>query len=114
VVSGRTGYLLAGLVESLGFALIGVWLIALNRSLSHTTWRPQRLAGLGIAAGAVLTIGFVLVPGIAMGFDDASTAPVWVWIGFLGWLGIFFLLPAWCIWFGVALRRGSHRRATDQ
>src|SRR3970040_2148444 len=32
VISQTTGFLLAGLVESLGFALIGLWLIALCRS----------------------------------------------------------------------------------
>ena len=32
VVSGTTGYFFAGLVSSVGFAGIGTWLVALNRS----------------------------------------------------------------------------------
>ena len=32
VVSGTTGFFLAGLVSSLGFAGIGAWLVAANRS----------------------------------------------------------------------------------
>ena len=68
VISDSTGFLLAGLVESLGFAVI---------------------------------------PGIAMGLDDMDAAPGWVWLGFVGWLGIFFLYPIWSIWFGTVLRRGS-------
>ena len=105
VISNTTGFLLAGLVESLGFALIGVWLIVLNRSIGAATRWPRRLPGLGVVAGIVLLIGIVVVPGIAMGLDDMNTAPGWVWVGFVGWLGIFFLYPIWAIWFGTAMRR---------
>jgi hypothetical protein len=51
-----------------------------------------------------MTVGFIVVPGIAAGMDDASAAPAWVWIGFVGWIGIFFLYPAWSIWFGLGRR----------
>jgi hypothetical protein len=103
VISDTTGFLLAGLVESLGFALIGVWLIVINRSMAGAPPWPLRLPGLGVVAGLVMTMGFIVVPGIAVGLDDASAAPPWVWVGFLGWLGIFFLYPLWCIWFGLAV-----------
>jgi hypothetical protein len=104
VISDTTGFLLAGLIESVGFALIGVWLIVLNRSLVGAPQWPRRLPALGIAAGVVMTVGFIVVPGIAAGMDDASAAPAWVWIGFVGWIGIFFLYPAWSIWFGLGRR----------
>lgn len=107
VISRTTGFLLAGLVESLGFALIGAWLIVFNRSISSVPRWPRRLPTLGTAAGAIMLIGVVVIPSIASGVDDMSTAPALVWIGFVGWLGIFFLYPAWCIWFGKALRSGS-------
>jgi hypothetical protein len=100
VISDTTGYLLAGLVESVGFALIGIWLIAFSRSLMRVPSWPRFLSSLGTLTGAVLAIGFILVPGIAAGVDDAAAAPIWVWIGFVGWLGILFLYPIWCIWFG--------------
>ena len=103
VISDTTGFLLAGLVESLGFALIGVWLIVLNRSIAGATRWPRRLPGLGIVAGLVMAIGFVVVPGIATGLDDMDSAPPWVWLGFLGWVGIFFLYPVWSIWFGIGI-----------
>jgi hypothetical protein len=102
VITDTTGFLLAGLVESLGFALIGVWLIVINRSMAGTSQRPRRLPGLGIVAGIVMAIGFIVVPGIAESLDDASAAPPWVWLGFLGWIGTFFLYPIWSIWFGLA------------
>jgi hypothetical protein len=107
VISDTTGYLLAGLVESLGFALIGVWLFALNRSPARAERGPRRLTRLGVAAGLVMTLGFLVVPAIAAGLDDSSAAPVWVWIGFLGWLGTFFLYPVWSLWIG--LQRPAHR-----
>jgi hypothetical protein len=107
VISDTTGFLLAGLVESLGFALIGLWLIAFNRSRASTSHRP-RLRDLGTVAGIVMAIGFVVLPGIAMGLDDMDTAPGWVWVGFVGWLGIFFLYPIWSLWFGTILQRGAN------
>jgi hypothetical protein len=40
-----------------------------------------------------MAMGILVVPGIAMGLQNASTAPGWIWIGFTGWLGIFILYP---------------------
>ena len=107
VISQTTGFLLAGLVESLGFALIGLWLIALCRTTGSASGWPRQLRNLGLAAGIVMALGIVAAPGIPMGLDDANTAPGWIWIGFVGWLGIFLLFPIWSIWFGNLLRRGG-------
>jgi len=104
VITQTTGFLLAGLVESLGFALIGFWLIALNRTMASTSGWPPRLHSFGIAAGITMAIGIVVLPGIALGLDDMDTAPGWIWIGFIGWLGIFFLYPIWSIWVATVLR----------
>jgi hypothetical protein len=117
VISDATGFLLAGLVESVGFALIGVWLIWLNRSMRSTGHWPRRLPGLGLIAGSVMAIGFVLIPGVGLRLDDAATAPGWVWIGFVGWLGVVLLYPLWSIWFGLATAKStsaepSHNRTS--
>jgi hypothetical protein len=101
VISDTTGFLLAGLVESLGFALIGVWLIVINRSVAGAPRLPRGLRQLGVVAGLVMAIGFTDLPGVTAGLDEASVAPIWVWIGLLGWLGTFLLYPLWCIWFGL-------------
>jgi multisubunit Na+/H+ antiporter MnhB subunit len=70
--------------------------------------------GLGIVAGLVMAIGFVVIPGIAMGLDDMDAAPAWVWLGFLGWLGIFFLYPVWSIRFGIGiLKEGTGQAIED-
>jgi len=98
VVSGMTGFFLAGLVSSVGFAGIGAWLVVLNRGDVMTAVLPRRLRSLGIAAGGLITLGIAAAPGIVLGLDDMATAPGWVWIGLLGWLGIFVAYPAWAIW----------------
>jgi hypothetical protein len=97
VVSGTTGWFLAGLVSSVGFAGIGAWLVVLNRSDAGAAVLPRRLRLLGIAAGALMTVGVVALPGIVLGLDDPAAAPGWVWIAFVGWFGTFVVYPAWAI-----------------
>ena len=104
VISETTGFLLAGLVESLGFALVGLWLITLNRSNDRPLNRLQRL---GITAGVVMSIGLATIPAIAVGTDDANTAPAFVWLAFVGWFGIFLLFPIWSIAVGREQRGGT-------
>jgi hypothetical protein len=69
VILGITGYFLAGLVSGTGFALIGLWLVAVNHATAAVTALrlPTRLARLGVVAGAVMAFGFINVPGIVMG-----------------------------------------------
>lgn len=98
VISETTGFFLAGLVSSVGFAAIGTWLVVLNRSEAVADAWPPRLRTLGTAAGALMALGFVSAPGILLGLDDMAAAPAWTWVGSLGWLGIFVVYPAWAIW----------------
>ena len=104
VMTSRTGWLLAGLVSALGFALLGIWLALVNRSLAPAHF-PVGLRRLGVATGAVMSLGVILLPAIATRVDDADSAPWWVWAGFLGFLGTYVLYPFWVIWFGRVLRR---------
>jgi hypothetical protein len=118
ILTDTTGFFLAGLVSSSGFALIGVWVIALNRWLSSDAaagW-PARRVPLGVAAGAVMCLGFVSVVGVSMGLDDMDTAPVWIHVGGLSWIGTYLLLPIWSIWFGRALTgpAGTRRAGADE
>jgi len=107
VISDTTGFLLAGLVESFGFALFGCWLIALSKSMATIGQWPRSLPTLGYATGILLLVGLIVAPGIVMRLDDMDAAHWWVWIGFVGWLGIFVLLPIWSIWLSIAARRAS-------
>jgi hypothetical protein len=110
VVSRTTGYLFAGLVSSVGFAGIGGWLIALARGRDAMAW-PGRLRAAAFAAGGLMALGLLVAPGIPLGLDDPATAPGWVWLGFVSWLGIFVVYPAWAVAFGLDRLRDSEGRA---
>jgi len=104
---GTTGFFLAGLVSSVGFAFIGLWLIALNRSFGADGRWPRGLLTVGLVLGLLMALGFAAAPGIAMGFDDMAAAPGWIWIGFLGWIGTYLIYPVWAIWLGRLLVAGA-------
>lgn len=106
VVSGTTGFFLAGLVSLAGFACIGLWLVIESRSDRPFGESPGGLARLGFVAGALMLLGFVSAPGIALGVDDMETAPIWVWLGSVGWIGAYVVYPAWAIRLGRAIGRG--------
>lgn len=110
--SDLVGFFFAGLVSSVGFGSIGLWLVVLNRSADPEAGWPPGLARLGIAAGLVMAVGIATLPGIVMGVDDMTTAPGWIWIGYLGWLGIYLLYPAWAIWFGRSSQTAAGGRET--
>lgn len=101
VISGTTGFFLAGLVSTLGFAGVGAWLIALARA-GHAG--AGRVRGLAMLAGALMVVGAASAPGILLRLDDMATAPGWIWIGMVGWLGIFVLYPIWALMSGRRAR----------
>jgi hypothetical protein len=103
VLSEATGFFLAGLVSNVGFALIGLWLVASNRSLRGDELISGWLPKLGIAAGVVMAVGIIALPGILGRVDDFGAAPGWIWIAFLGWIGTYIIYPVWAIWLGGAL-----------
>jgi hypothetical protein len=111
VVSGTTGFLLAGLVSSLGFAGIGSWLAVASREGGAAAALHGPSRRFGVVAGALMATGVLSIPGILNGFDDLSTAPGWVWAGFLSWLGIYVAYPAWAIRAGAHASRGRSRLA---
>ena len=100
VVSGTTGFFFAGLVSSLGFAGIGAWLVVLDRSRDQVAAWPGALRAVGVVAGTLMALGILSAPAIPLGLDDMDTAPAWVWIGLVGWLGVYVAYPAWAIAMG--------------
>lgn len=114
VVTGTTGFFLAGHVSSVGFAGIGAWLVVVNRRPGKAGAWPRRLRAAGLAAGLLMALGAVSAPGILLRLDDMATAPAWVYIGSLGWLGTYIVYPAWALWLGLVETRlvgRSPRRA---
>ena len=97
VVTGVTGFQLAGFVSAIGFGLIGAWLVGalalgpLGESLSPA------LAKVGMVAGGLMLLGLIGIGGVAMGIDSAADTPWWLWLYGIGWLGTYVAYPAWCL-----------------
>jgi hypothetical protein len=105
VVSGTTGWLLAGFVGMVGFGLIGPSVLIASRRLGADATLSARVSTLGMAAGAVMALGLTATLPVAMRLDDPVTAPAWSWLTFAGSLGSFVLYPAWAILFGRTPQR---------
>jgi hypothetical protein len=104
VLTGRTGWYLAGLWSALGWAAIGVWLLVLALTLWGSTSWPAWLRWLGVVAAVLLVAGFAVMPGIVSGIDDWGLAgPSLVVPQALGYVGSLLLL-IWC--FGVGRSSG--------
>lgn len=90
VITDTTGYVLAGLVSTLGLAAIGAWLLLVQKEAGRGAGR------LAVATGAVMASGVLALPGVLQRIDDYSGAPWHVYVAGVGWLGAYVLLPAWC------------------
>jgi hypothetical protein len=111
VLSDSTGFFLAGLVSSSGFALIGLWLVMLGGWRGFPTGGQESLRpSLGVVTGAVMAIGLFSVPGAVMGLDDMDAAPGWVTLGGISWLGTYILLPIWSIRLARVLGGSAEKR----
>jgi hypothetical protein len=98
IIFDITGWYLAGLVSSVGFALIGIWLLVSNRLHRQEAVLPRGLILLGVTSAIFMIIGLSALPGILARFDDPQPAPWYVNAGLLSWLGTYLLYPAWCLW----------------
>lgn len=99
-ISGRTGFILAGLYMAVGNALIGLWLISLNQG---NPW-PHGLAVLGVIAGAVMALGLATIPGIIAGTDSFKDSSWLTWVGQMGFFGWAILYPIWAFRLWNAVR----------
>lgn len=99
-ISGRTGFILAGLYMAVGNALIGLWLI----SLYQVTPGPHALAVFGIIAGAVMALGLAAIPGIFAGTDSFKDSSWLTWVGQMGFFGYAVLYPIWAFHLWNVLR----------
>ncbi|HEX9389273.1 MAG TPA: hypothetical protein VF918_23310 [Anaerolineales bacterium] len=104
VIFEITGWYLAGLYTSAGYALIGLWLLALNYSVRQINPWPHRLVNWGLISGSIMALGLLTISGIINGIDAWELGPWYVnYIGQLGSVGYLLLYPLWCILVGRSL-----------
>lgn len=104
VIFEITGWYLAGLYTSAGYALIGVWLLAINYSVWQSKFWPNGLSKLGMIAGMIMALGLLMIPGIVNRIDAWEAGPWYInYIGQLGAIGYLLLYPIWCILVGKSL-----------
>jgi len=106
VLGHLTGWFFAGLVSTVGLALIGVWLVVLSRRTSG----PPRWLVLGQVTGLLMAVGLVALPGVFLGLDDDRTAPPWIWLAFISWIGSGAGYPLWALWLGRLRTIGGFAR----
>ena len=105
IILDITGWYLAGLVSSVGSALIGIWLLIANRLHRSAPELPRGLLLLGMTTGIFMIIGWLALAGVIARIDDPQLAPLYVNAGLLNWMGTYLLYPVWCLW--LSRRSGS-------
>jgi len=103
IIFDFTGWVLAGWYTTLGNALIGIWLILLSYSMRKNSMFPQNLSTFGLFVGVIMAVGILAMLGIWMKIDSTESTPGYLNLGYLGFLGSYFLYPAWTIWLGRTL-----------
>lgn len=93
VMSGTSGFVLAGFVSTIGFGLIGVWLARVAWSPMANDWFGGLRGVAQIAAVAMILGGLVAIPAALQGIDSYETMPGWVWLFSIGWIGVYVLFP---------------------
>jgi hypothetical protein len=100
IIFGFTDFVLAGWYSGIGYALIGLWLVAFCYSLLSSDALPYSLVIFGIVLGAFMAIGLLGIPGIFAGIDSMESMPWYLYVAFLGWLGTYMMYHVWTIWLG--------------
>jgi len=104
VILNFTGWFLAGLISTFGYAMIGLWLLLLNYSALHWLAFPRRLAQYGIITGSMMGIGLFAAPAILAHIDTMETAEWFVLLAlFAGGFGWNILYTIWCLWLSFLL-----------
>jgi len=104
VISGTTGYFLASLVTTFGYALIGLWLLILTLSGNAAVVSTPTARRLPLLASLLLAIGFLVLPGIISQMDDPDTASLLVnLVPAITWLGLL-VYAIWAFIFGRRVR----------
>lgn len=101
VIFDITGWYLAGLYTSSGYALIGLWLLALNSLIRQISPWPHGLINFGMIIGIIMALGLLTIPGIVNRVDAWESGPWYInYVGQAGSVGYLLLYPIWGILVG--------------
>ena len=103
IIFDFTGWVLAGWYTTVGYALIGIWLLAFSYFMRHIDMFPHNLSTFGLFVGGIMAVGIIAISGILMGIDSTEYTPGYLNLGYMGYLGTYFLYPVWSIWLGRIL-----------
>ena len=96
IISGRSGFILAGLYSAAGYGLIGLWLFTFNLAMRGNGSLNQGIVTFGIITGFAMILGLGGLPSLfrnADAFDQIPMVEMILWsIGSLAWL---ILQPIW-------------------
>lgn len=94
VAFGGLGWKEGGMYTAVGFALVGIWLIALLFTIPPQPFLTDGLVRLGIIAGVAMLFGFLAGPLMAERLDLA-VKPI-VWLAYVGAGAGWLMFPVWC------------------
>jgi len=100
IIYGFTDFVLAGWYTGIGYALIGLWLVAFCYSMQSGDALPHNLIMFGLVVGGFMAFGLIGIPGIFAGIDSIESMSWYLYIAFFGYLGTYILYPIWTIWLG--------------
>lgn len=100
IIYGFTDFVLAGWYTGVGYALIGLWLVAFCNSMQRGEALPHNLILFGLVVGAFMAVGLIGILGIFTGTDSMESMPWYLYIAFFGYFGTYILYPIWTIWLG--------------
>ena len=103
VIFGATGWVLGGLITLFGYAVIGFWVVVMNRLAQRSNSWPHGLTRFGVVIGAIMMLGLVAAPAILGRIDSLDAAPWFVYLAYAGGFGWFVLLPIWSVLLGRLL-----------
>jgi hypothetical protein len=93
VMTGATGFALAGFVSTVGFGCIGAWLALVAWSPVAGEWFGAFLGLARIAAVALIVGGLAAIPAALMRIDAYDAMPPWLWLFSVGWISVYILYP---------------------
>jgi hypothetical protein len=108
VITGRTGWVLAGLVGAVGAGALGAWLLTVNVTAGRYGLLSRPVARLGAVSGALTMLGILAMPDVLArvdAWDDLHWSGI---LALMSWLSLYLGYPVWC----VLLARAAGQRRT--